>query len=252
MRKRIVAGNWKMNLLPQEVNELMSGLNSGMRNSELAGVELVLCPPAIYLEKVVSLGADTFKIGAQNAYFESSGAFTGEVSAPMLAAVGATYCIVGHSERRSYFGDTDEVVQRKIRAVLDAGLTAILCCGEQLEQRESGLQNGVVGEQVIAALQEVDEREMSRVVVAYEPVWAIGTGRTATSDQAQEMHAAIRKTLAQQFSQSVADNTPILYGGSCKPENAKELFSAPDVDGGLIGGASLHADDFLAIARSFN
>lgn len=251
MRKRIVAGNWKMNLLSDEVIGLMSGLNSGLKSSALNGVELVLCPPNLYLEKVVSLGGGSFKIGAQNAYFESSGAFTGEVSAPMLAAVGATYCIVGHSERRSYFGDTDEVVQRKVRAVLDAGLTAILCCGEQLAQRESGMQNGVVGEQLIAALQDVEEREMNRVVIAYEPVWAIGTGRTATSEQAQDMHAAIRKMLSEQFNQHVAENTPVLYGGSCKPDNAKELFAAPDVDGGLIGGASLNAADFLAIARSF-
>lgn len=254
MRKKIVAGNWKMNLQPAEAASLVRNIATATANGEIEGVDLLVCPPALYLPMALNnwQPEQALPIGAQNCHFEQSGAFTGEISAEMLAAIGVQYCITGHSERRTLFGESDETVQKKTAAIIESGMQAIVCCGETLDERENNHQQEVVGRQLNTALKGLSEKQMKKVIIAYEPVWAIGTGKTASSDQAQEMHLFIRRQLKEIFSISIADSTAILYGGSCKPGNAAELFSQPDVDGGLIGGASLNADDFLAIARSFN
>lgn len=253
MRKKIVAGNWKMNLQPAEAAALVRDIALEAEGIQDDGVELIVCPPSIYLPLALNnwQPEQVLPVGAQNCYFESSGAFTGELAAPMLDAIGVKYCIVGHSERRSLFGETDEIVQRKTAAVIDSGLTAIVCCGETLEEREASAHFDVVARQLHKALGDLSPKQMEHVVIAYEPVWAIGTGKTASSEQAQEIHAFIRSEVKKMFNAKIADETSILYGGSCKPSNATELFAQPDVDGGLIGGASLDASDFLAIARSF-
>lgn len=254
MRKKIVAGNWKMNLQPAEAAALVREVSLSYADPEYDGVVLLVCPPALYLPLALNDWQPEHKllIGAQNCHAEKSGAFTGEVSAEMLAAIGVSYCIVGHSERRTIFGESDEVVQQKTAAILRSGMKAIVCCGETLDERENNQQEEVVGRQLKVALNGLSKQKMQQITIAYEPVWAIGTGKTASSDQAQEMHHFIREQLSKLFSEGMADETSILYGGSCKPGNARELFDQPDVDGGLIGGASLDAEDFLAIARSFN
>lgn len=252
MRKKIVAGNWKMNLQPAEAAALVRELADEVEELREQGVALLVCPPSLYLPLALNEWQpdQLLAVGAQNCHFEKTGAYTGEISAEMCCAIGVKYCIVGHSERRALFGETDETIKEKAAAVVSSGMTAIVCCGETLEQRESGKHETIVARQLQMALEKISQRKMDKVIIAYEPVWAIGTGETATSDQAQEMHAFIRKELGHHFDEKIADNTSILYGGSCKPDNAAELFAQPDVDGGLIGGASLKADDFLAIARS--
>ncbi|MBR0056970.1 MAG: triose-phosphate isomerase [Kiritimatiellae bacterium] len=249
MRRKIVAGNWKMNKTPSEARALASEIAAAL-GAEPCAVEVVVCPPAIDLPAVASALAGTqVGYGAQNMHHEPKGAFTGETAAPMLLDLGAKYVILGHSERRTYFGEKDADVNAKTKAALAAGLTPIVCVGETLEQRDAGKTGDVVAGQVRDSLAGIGA-DLVKVVIAYEPVWAIGTGRTATPAQAQEVHALIRKTLAEMAGAQVADDVRIQYGGSMKPENAAELMAQPDIDGGLIGGASLKADSFLAIVKA--
>jgi triosephosphate isomerase len=253
MRKNIVAGNWKMNTTFQEAEELIENIIEKLE-TEGTKSDVVVCPPALYLEMVSDYGNEvknTLSVGAQNVSEHEKGAFTGEISAAMLASMDVQYCIIGHSERRKYFGETGKQLAEKTERLLDHAIRPIFCCGELLEEREAENHFQVVEKQIEEALFHLSEDEFSNVVIAYEPVWAIGTGKTATAGQAQEMHAFIRGLLKNKYGAEVAENTTILYGGSCNAQNARELFANPDVDGGLIGGASLKADDFIAIANSF-
>jgi len=248
MRKKIVAGNWKMNLTKAEGLLLVEGVVNGKNNS---GAKVVLVPPFPFISDAVTLtGRSGVSIGAQNCHQEQSGAYTGEVSAAALKSFGCEFCIVGHSERRELYGESDELINQKIKQLLANDLQPIFCCGELLDEREAGKHFEVVGDQVQSSLQGFTKEELKQVIVAYEPVWAIGTGVTATPEQAQEMHAFIRQKLAEVLVNE-AEEISILYGGSVKPNNAKELFAQKDIDGGLIGGASLKAPDFLAIVNSF-
>ncbi|MBQ9637983.1 MAG: triose-phosphate isomerase [Bacteroidales bacterium] len=252
MRKHIVAGNWKMNLTFDQANELAEQLMDALEKCNLNKTELIVCPPFPYLELLSDFGSDSyFMVGAQNVNDNERGAYTGEVSAEMLASLELTHCIVGHSERRLYYGETNEQIAHKVDHLLGHNIKPIVCCGEVLEEREAGKQFEVVERQLKEGLFHLSERAFGNIIIAYEPVWAIGTGKTATPQQAQEMHAFIRGLIRGRYGATTADDTSILYGGSCKPNNAKELFANPDVDGGLIGGASLKADDFVAIALSF-
>ena len=253
MRKNIVAGNWKMNKTFDEADELVSQIIELLETKELGeNTRMILCPPFPYLEMCTDYSNESyFSVGAQNVNDNEKGAYTGEVSAPMLASMEVEYCIVGHSERRAYYGETDAIVARKVDQLLKNDIRPIVCCGEVLEEREAGKQFDVVKRQITDGLFHLDAEAFGQVVIAYEPVWAIGTGKTATPQQAQESHAVIRGLIAEKDGKEVADNTSILYGGSCKPSNAKELFANPDVDGGLIGGASLQAEDFVNIALAF-
>jgi len=253
MRKRIVAGNWKMNKTFEEADELLFQLAEGMDNVELDNVEVIVCPPAIYLEMSTDVGLENgFSVGAQNCSTQESGAYTGETSAMMLKSLDVDYCIVGHSERRKYFKESHRDLAQKVDQLLSHEISPIFCCGELLEEREADKHFEVVKTQIADSLFHLNEDEFSNIVIAYEPVWAIGTGKTATSDQAQEMHAFIRSVLKEKYGEETANETTILYGGSCNAKNAKELFSQTDVDGGLIGGASLKAEDFIAIVKSFD
>ena len=251
MRRKVVAGNWKMNNdLSQSVN-LISEIKNAITGKEL-NAEVIICPPFTSLETANALVKDTnVKLGAQNMNFEDSGAFTGEISASMLKSVGCEYVILGHSERRIIFDESDEVVNKKINKALSAGLKPIFCIGETLEQRENGTTKNVIDGQVRKGLSRISAEELASIIIAYEPVWAIGTGRTATPDQAQEMHKFIRDQIKSKYGEKVAEDCSILYGGSCKASNAPELFSNTDVDGGLIGGASLNSDEFLGIVNAF-
>ncbi|WP_026327384.1 triose-phosphate isomerase [Proteiniphilum acetatigenes] len=251
MRKNIVAGNWKMNKNLQEGVELAKELNEALKN-KIVNCDVVIGTPFIHLASVVN-AVNTNKIGvaAQNCADKESGAYTGEVSAAMVASTGARYVILGHSERRAYYHETSEILKEKVKLALANGLTPIFCIGEVLEEREAGKHFDVVKSQIEDSLFELSPEDFAKIVLAYEPVWAIGTGKTATADQAQEIHAFIRKTLAEKYGQEIADNTSILYGGSANAGNAKELFSNPDVDGGLIGGASLGVDKFMPIIEAF-
>ncbi len=253
MRKHIVAGNWKMNLTFNEADELLDELMSELEKVELPrDTQVIVCPPFPYLEMTSDYANDSyFAVGAQNVSDQERGAYTGEVSAEMLESMEIDYCIVGHSERRAYYGETDHTVAAKVDRLLAHGLKPIVCVGEVLAEREAGRQLDVVKTQVEQGLFHLSEEQMRQVVIAYEPVWAIGTGRTATPDQAQEIHHHIRTLLAAKYGQALADDISILYGGSCKPGNAKELFACPDIDGGLIGGASLKAQDFMGIITAF-
>lgn len=251
MRKNIVAGNWKMNKNLQEGVELAKELNEALKNKSV-NCDVVIGTPFIHLASVVS-SIDTNKIGvaAQNCADKGSGAYTGEVSAAMVASTGAGYVILGHSERRAYYHETPEILKEKVKLALANELTPIFCIGEVLEEREANKHFEVVKSQIEESLFELSTEDFAKIVLAYEPVWAIGTGKTATADQAQEIHAFIRKTVAEKYGEDIADNTSILYGGSCNAGNAKELFSNPDVDGGLIGGASLGVDKFMPIIEAF-
>ena len=251
MRKKIVAGNWKMNTTVAEGVELAKGIVAKV-NEISKGVTLVVAPPFTHLVSVgEALKGSPVALSAQNCADQPKGAFTGEVAAAMLKGVGCAYTILGHSERREYYGETSEKLVKKIALAFENGLKVIYCVGEKLDDRKAGNHFDVVSQQLSEVLFGLTAEQMADVVIAYEPVWAIGTGVTATAEQAQEIHAFIRKTLADKFGKKVADETTILYGGSCKPSNAKELFACPDIDGGLIGGASLKADDFIAIAQSY-
>ena len=253
MRKNIVAGNWKMNKSFDEADDLVNGIMELLEKKELGkNTLMILCPPFPYLEMVSDYSNDSyFMVGAQNVNDNEKGAYTGEVSAEMLSSMDIEYCIVGHSERRAYYGETDALVAAKVDQLLKHGLKPIVCVGEVLEEREGGRQLEVVKKQVEGGLFHLDAENIKKVVIAYEPVWAIGTGKTATPEQAQEIHAYIRSLLAGKYGKEVADEISILYGGSCKPTNAKELFGCPDIDGGLIGGASLKAQDFMGIVTAF-
>ncbi len=251
MRKKIVAGNWKMNKTLQEGVELAKEVNSKVKAAKATGVTVVIGTPFIHLSEVSKIVDPAFvQVSAQNCATEVSGAYTGEVSAAMIASTGAEYVILGHSERRSYYGETDAILVKKVERALENKLEVIFCVGEVLAERESNKHFEVVKSQLENGLFNLSADQFSHIVIAYEPVWAIGTGKTATSAQAQEMHAFIRGVLAEKYGKEVADNTSILYGGSCNAKNADELFANPDVDGGLIGGASLKADDFLAIINA--
>lgn len=244
-RKAVIAGNWKMNKTPEEAAALIGAIRGA---AEGAGCDVVACVPFVDLPAALEAAKGSrVHVGAQNCHWETSGAYTGEISAPMLASMGVEYVIVGHSERRQYFGETDVTVNQRLKAALAAGLKVIVCVGERLDQREQGVTNELVAMQLKIALGGVPAADMARVVVAYEPVWAIGTGKTATSLQAGEVCGVIRRTVAALYGEPVAKACPVQYGGSMKPGNAAELLAQPDVDGGLIGGASLKPDDFAAI-----
>lgn len=251
-RKPMMAGNWKMNKTVAEAVVLTQDI-SNQYSKEWEDVDVVLCPPAVDLKPaktVLDFDRVKVKIGAQNVHWESEGAFTGEISVPMIKEIGCDYCIVGHSERRSLFFETDEDVNRKVKALVAAGIAPIVCVGESLAVRDEGTTDEFVCAQVKAAFAGLDASDAKDAVVAYEPVWAIGTGRTATPEQAQEVCAAIRSTLADLFGQECADGMRVLYGGSMKPENVEGLIAQPDIDGGLIGGASLKASSFKQLVEA--
>lgn len=251
MRKNIVAGNWKMNTTLQEGVKLAEDVNEALKGVD-AKCDVVICAPFTHLASISSvIDQNKLGLGAENCADHKSGAYTGEVSAPMVASTGATYVILGHSERRQYYHETSETLKEKVALALENKLTPIFCIGEVLEERENGTYNDVVKKQIVDALFELSADDFSKLILAYEPVWAIGTGKTATADQAEDMHAFIRSVIASKYGNEVAENTSILYGGSCKPSNAAELFAKPDVDGGLIGGASLKAADFMGIVTAF-
>ena len=251
MRKHIVAGNWKMNTTVPEGIELAKAVVA--KSAEVpSDVKLIIATPFTHLCPVAEVvKGSSVALSAENCADKASGAYTGEISAAMLASAYCEYVVLGHSERRQYYGETDEKLVEKVKLALANGLKVILCVGENLEEREAGKHFDVCGAQTKNVLYNFSAEELANIVIAYEPVWAIGTGKTATAEQAQEIHAFIRKVVADKFGKTVADEMSILYGGSCKPSNAKELFSQPDIDGGLIGGAALKAEDFIDIALSF-
>lgn len=253
MRKKIVAGNWKMNNTVDEAVKLVEETLLLISAAETGAVLMIFCPPFTSLEKVAAMVKDKPNVfaAAQNCYSEKSGAYTGEVSASMIKSAGADYVIIGHSERRQYFGETNVQLARKTDMALATGLKPIFCVGELLEAREKNEHEKVVREHVTQGLFHLSAEQFTNVVIAYEPVWAIGTGKVASEEQAQEMHAFIRKLITKKYGAAAADETSILYGGSCKPSNAAGLFSQKDVDGGLIGGASLVASDFVGIITKF-
>ncbi len=248
MRKPIIAGNWKMNKNVTEALELVKDLR--FKLADVSDVEVVVCPPFTAVYQVYQfLKGSNIKVGAQNCYFEKKGAFTGEVSPSMLKEAGCTYVILGHSERRQIFKESDELINRKIRAVLGEEMLPILCCGETLEEREKNVTSEVIKRQLTGGLKGFTEDEMLKMVIAYEPVWAIGTGKTATKEQAQEVHKFIRDLIAKLYSQKTADAVRIQYGGSVKPDNVSILMSEPDIDGALVGGAALEADSFVKLVK---
>ena len=248
LRKAVIAGNWKMNKTPAEAKELIAAIAPLVKD---AGCEVIACTPFVDLSAAQEAAAGTnIQIGAENCHWEVSGAYTGEISAQMLSSMGVNIVIIGHSERRQYFGETDVTVQKRVQAALDAGLTVILCVGETLEQREQGITSELVAMQTKIALGGVSAEELKRVIIAYEPVWAIGTGKTATAQQANEVCHTIREVIADLYGKDAADAFTIQYGGSMNAGNAAELLAQPDVDGGLIGGASLKPQDFATIVKA--
>jgi triosephosphate isomerase len=252
MRKQIVAGNWKMNLEYAEGISLFSEIVNMVRDEKKGTQEAVICAPYIHLNSLAKLGGNIVKIGAQNCHQNESGAYTGEISAKMIKSVGCEYVIVGHSERRQYFAESDALLLEKTTISLKNNLIPIFCIGETLDERNNGSYFEVIKSQLTHGLFALSAADFSKVVLAYEPVWAIGTGLTASSEQAQEVHAYIRQEVAAQYGADIADNTSILYGGSCNPKNAAELFAQKDIDGGLIGGASLKSRDFADLVKTFN
>ncbi len=249
MRKKIVAGNWKMNTLLKDGMELAKSVEK-LEKKKSSDALVIIAPPFTHLSEVRQL-IENVKLSAQDCASEPSGAYTGEVSPEMLVSSGVEYVIIGHSERRAYFNEDNELLNKKVKLALSAGLKPIYCCGEVLEERETGKLFDVVKEQLKVGLKDLTTDEISQVIIAYEPVWAIGTGVVASPDQAQEMHKFIRDLLVELFDVQVAEEMSILYGGSCKPSNAEVIFANPDVDGGLIGGASLNAEDFIAIVNAY-
>jgi triosephosphate isomerase len=250
MRKKIVAGNWKMNMDLAEGLKFAETIEDHFK-SKPAGTGVILATPYIHLAGVAEiLRSGKVSLAAQNCASEASGAYTGEVSPQMIKSTGARYVIIGHSERRTYYHEDDKLLNKKTRLAIAIGLEVIFCCGEVLQERESENHFGVVRNQLEEGLFSLPEEDFKKVIIAYEPVWAIGTGLTATPDQAQEMHKYIRDLVKEKYGDSIADDLTIQYGGSCKPSNAAEIFSKPDVDGGLIGGASLRKDDFCAIVEA--
>ena len=252
MRKLMIAGNWKMNKTYTEGVVLAQGLVDALKDTEVK-VDVVVCPPTVDLKgvsEVIDQTSAPFALGAQNVYFEESGAFTGETAPSMLESVGATYCVIGHSERRGYFGETDEDINKKAKALMAHDIVPISCCGEPLEVREAGKHVEFVVDQIKKDTEGLEITDPSKYVVAYEPIWAIGTGKTATADDAQEVCGAIRKTLADIFGKETADGIRVLYGGSAKPNNVAGFLEKEDVDGALVGGASLKADSFAAMVKA--
>ena len=248
LRKAVIAGNWKMNKTPDEAKALLTEIAPLVKDADC---EVIACVPYVDLCTALEATKGTnIKIGAENCHWAESGAFTGEISAKMLAAMGLEYVIIGHSERRQYFGETDVTVNKRVRAALNEGLTVILCVGEMLEDREQGVTNELVAMQTKIALGGVSKDELSKIIIAYEPVWAIGTGKTATADQADEVNGYIRSVIADLYSKEAADAFVVQYGGSMNAANAEELLSKEHVDGGLIGGASLKAEDFSIIVKA--
>lgn len=250
MRKNIVAGNWKMNTTVPEGVKLASEVNAALEGIT-PKCDVVIGVPFTHLTAVKAVIGEKLGLSAENCADKAKGAYTGEVSAAMVASTGATYVILGHSERRQYYGETAATLKDKVALALENGLRPIFCIGEVLEERENGTYFDVIKAQIVESLFDLSAEDFGKIVLAYEPVWAIGTGKTATADQAQEIHAFIRGLIAEKYGNQVADDTTILYGGSCKPSNAKELFEKPDVDGGLIGGASLDAASFMGIVTAF-
>jgi len=247
MRRKIIAGNWKMHNNLSDSQNLVTKLVNGLNNQTI-NREVIICPPFTSLSEVSNLLNGTkIELGAQNMHFEDKGAFTGEVSSEMLKSVGCKYVILGHSERRTIFGETDEFINRKIKKALASGLTPIFCIGESLEQKENGSTNDIIERQVQEGIKGLNEEEINKIIIAYEPIWAIGTGKTATPEQAQEVHQFIRSILKETFSDKTAENIPILYGGSVKPNNAFDLLAKADIDGALVGGACLDAGSFIEI-----
>ncbi len=250
MRNIVIAGNWKMNKNLNESAELIAGIKKEL-DAKSENVKVIVCPPFTSLDTAVELVKGTeIKVGAQNMYFEDSGAFTGEISADMLKSVGCEFVILGHSERRAIFNEDDETINKKIKKALNDGLKPIFCVGETLDEREKNITNKIVERQVKEGLKEITEDELKNIIIAYEPVWAIGTGKTATPGQAQEVHSFIRNLIRDLYSENAAEEVVIQYGGSVKPDNAKELLSQPDIDGALVGGASLKADSFVGIIKA--
>jgi len=247
MRRKLIAGNWKMNT--DRVTAVALAKSVAARAGEVSGVDLLVCPPNVYLYPVVqAVNGTAVRVGAQNMYHEPNGAFTGETSAAMLRDVGAKFVILGHSERRHILGESDDDVNRKTLAALAAELVPIVCVGELLEEREAGRTAEVIRRQFTGSLADVSEEQVQRLVIAYEPVWAIGTGKVATPDQAEEVHADLRSLLVERYNEKIAGRVRILYGGSVKASNAGDLLAKPNVDGALVGGASLKTDEFLGIA----
>jgi triosephosphate isomerase len=250
MRRKVIAGNWKMHKDLSESQNLISKLINVLGKEDV-NCDIIICPPFTSLSEAADLVKNTkIKLGAQNMHFENKGAFTGEVSAAMLKSVGCEYVILGHSERRAIFNESDEIINRKIKKALDSGLKPIFCIGETLQQRDGGIMNDVIKWQVTEGLQHISKGEMEKVIIAYEPVWAIGTGVTATPQQAQEVHVYVRQLINNIFGEDTAQELIIQYGGSVKPDNARELLSQSDIDGALVGGACLEADSFLKIIKS--
>lgn len=252
MRKKIVAGNWKMNLGYADGISLFSEIVNMVRDEQKGEQVAVICAPFIHLNSLAKLGGTTVKIGAQNCHQNESGAYTGEISASMIQSVGAEYVIIGHSERRQYFAESDALLLEKTTIAIKNNLTPIFCIGETLDERNNGSYFDVIKSQLSNGVFPLSAADFSKVVLAYEPVWAIGTGLTASAEQAQEVHAFIRSEIAAQYGAEAAEQTSILYGGSCNPKNAAELFAQQDIDGGLIGGASLKSRDFTDIVKTFN
>jgi triosephosphate isomerase len=251
MRKPFIAGNWKMNTDSAGGVALAKALASRLEDAAAEKATVAVCPPFVYLDSVIkALSSSNIAVGAQNVYFEANGAFTGEISTAMLKDIGCTYVIIGHSERRHVLGESNEVINKKIHAAINAGLLPIFCVGELLAERESNKTADVVTEQIKKGLAGISAEKLSAVTIAYEPVWAIGTGKTASKEQAQEVHALIRGLIAKMYNKEAAENVRIQYGGSVKPSNAKELMAEPDIDGLLVGGASLKADDFVSIVEA--
>ncbi len=249
MRKKVIAGNWKMNLDLKESVALISEIKNGLE--KIDNIEVIVCPPFTSLEtaKTLLVNSGIF-LGAQNMYFEENGAFTGEISASMLKSVGCQYVIIGHSERRTIFKETDEVINKKLKKAIEHGLKPIFCVGESLDEREKNLTTKIVERQIQIGLKEIPQSDLKSIIIAYEPVWAIGTGRTATPDQAQEVHKFIRDLIKDLYDKATADKIIIQYGGSVKPENSGELLSRQDIDGALVGGACLKSASFLDIIKS--
>ncbi|MBO7506048.1 MAG: triose-phosphate isomerase [Paludibacteraceae bacterium] len=251
MRKNIVAGNWKMNKTLQEGLELAKGLDAALKGKKL-NCDVIIGTPFIHLASVAAaIDTKVIAVSAENCADKESGAFTGEVSAAMVKSTGAEYVILGHSERREYYHETPEILKEKVLLALKNGLKVIFCIGESLAEREANKQNAVVKAELEGSVFNLSAEDFAKITIAYEPIWAIGTGKTATADQAEEIHAYIRSCVADKYGKEVAENTSILYGGSCKASNAPELFAKPDIDGGLIGGASLKVEDFCGIINAF-
>jgi triosephosphate isomerase (TIM) len=253
MRQKIVAGNWKMNCTHEEAISLTTGITELLKNENTGDVKIILAPPFVHLGAVrfLTQGEKRISVAAQNCSSYASGAYTGEVSAAIIASVGAEYVIIGHSERRNYFNETHAALSEKVKLALQNNLFPVFCCGETLNERKANNHFEVIAQQLNESVFFLDENDFRRIVIAYEPVWAIGTGVTATPTQAQEIHAFIRNLIAKKYSYQAAESASVLYGGSCNEQNAKELFSQKDIDGGLIGGASLKAQSFVKIITSF-